>query len=148
MLRFTLWSAIPRIMRIRSSKENMGGRYHQKYKNCNRFKQNRIISLIVYRIVHSISKWSNQNTNSSVFFIRIKQAKPKQLRPIINEIETYVNEDRATVLQSSDIAISPAFTRKRFRQNQIETALSAWTARCNVEWFSPTSNGAVMHGTD
>ena len=126
----------------------MGGRYHQKYKNFNRFKQNRIVLLIVYRIVLSISKWSNQNTNSSVFFIRIKQAKQKQFRPIINEIVTYVSEERETVQQSSEIAISPAFTRKRFRQNRNETALSAWTARCNVEWFSPTSNGAVMHGTD
>lgn len=126
----------------------MGGRYHQKYKNFNRFKQNRIVLLIVYKIAHSISKWSNQNTNSSVFFIRIKQAKQKQFRPIINEIVTYVNEERETVQQSSEIAISPAFTRKRFRQNRNETALSAWTARCNVEWFSPTSNGAVMHGTD
>ena len=90
----------------------MGGRYHQKYKNCNRFKQNRIVSLIVYRIAHSISKWSNQNTNSSVFFIRIKQAKQKQFRPIINEIVTYVDEERETVQQSSDIAISSAFTGK------------------------------------
>ena len=88
----------------------MGGRYHQKYKNCNRFKQNRIGSLIVYRIAHSISKWSNENTNSSVFFIRIKQAKQKQFRPIINGIVTYVNEECETVQQSSDIAISPAFT--------------------------------------
>ena len=35
---------------------NMGGRYHQKYKNFNRFKQNRIVLLIVYRIALSISK--------------------------------------------------------------------------------------------
>ena len=74
--------------------------------------QNRIVSLIVYRIAHSISKWSNQNTNSSVFFIRLKQAKQKQFRSIINEIVTYVDEERETVQQSSDIAISPAFTSK------------------------------------
>ena len=126
----------------------MGGRYHQKYKNFNRFKQNRIVLLIVYSIALWISKWSNENTNSSVFFIRIKQAKQKQFRPLVNEILTYVSEERETVQQSSEIAISPAFTRKRFRQNRNETALSAWTARFNVEWFSPTSNGAVMHGTD
>ena len=34
----------------------MGGRYHQKYKKFNRFKQNRIVLLIVYRIALSISK--------------------------------------------------------------------------------------------
>ena len=89
----------------------MGGRYHQKCKNCNRFKQNRIVSLIVYRIAHSIRKWSSQNTNSSIFFIRIKQAEQKQFRPIINEIVTYVSEERATVQQSSETAISPAFKR-------------------------------------
>ena len=33
--------------------------------------------------------------------------------------------ERETVQQSSDIAINPAFTRKRFRQNKNETALSA-----------------------
>ena len=53
------------VMVLGVAEYSMGGRHRQKYKNCNRFKQNRIDSLIVYRIAHSISKWSNQNTNSS-----------------------------------------------------------------------------------
>ena len=42
---------------------NMGGRYHQKYKNFNRSKQNRIVLLIVYKIAHSISKCSTYILN-------------------------------------------------------------------------------------
>ena len=42
---------------INDISNSMGDRYHQKYKNFNRFKQNRIVFLlIVYKIAHSISK--------------------------------------------------------------------------------------------
>ena len=141
-----------------TARRSMGGRYHQKYKNCKRFKQKRIGSLIVYRIAHSISKWSNQNTNSSVFFIRIKQAKRKQFRPIINKIVTYVNEERETVQQSSylrlaQLSLANDSDKIKMRQRSVleqhivmsNDLAQHQTAQWCMELISLVSNGCARY---
>ena len=50
----------------------MGGRYHQKYMNFKRLRQEIDDSSVHYKIAQKIKKWHSQSTNSSYFFTGIE----------------------------------------------------------------------------
>ena len=58
----------------------MGGRYHQKYMNFKRFRQEIDGSNIHYKITQTIKKWHSQSTNCSYFFTGIEKCKTKWSR--------------------------------------------------------------------
>ena len=50
----------------------MGGRYHQKYMDFKRFRQEIDGSSVHYKIAQTIKKWHSQSTNCSYFFTGIE----------------------------------------------------------------------------
>ena len=58
-------------------RQRMGGRYHQKYMNFKRFRQERDVSSVHYKIEKTIKKWPSQSTKSSSFFTGMEKCKTK-----------------------------------------------------------------------
>ena len=87
----------------------MGGRYHQKYMNFKRFRQEIDGSSVHHKIAQRIKKWHSQSTNCSYFFTGIEKWKTKRSSQNTNRLATHIEVEHEIVEQSSQIAISLPF---------------------------------------
>ena len=81
----------------------MGGRYHQKYMNFKRFRQERFGSKSVhYKIAQTkkiIKKLLSQSTNCSSFFTGIEKCEMKRSSQKRNKLATHIKVEHEIVKQ-------------------------------------------------
>ena len=104
----------------------MGGRYHQKYMNFKRYRQERNGTSVHYKIVQTIKEWHSQSKNCSTFYTGIGKCKAKRSSQNTNRLATHIEVEHEIVKQSRQSTNSSPFICN------VEQSKQEWsTSRCS-----------------